>query len=77
MEYCHGLHKQNRKSTFTIVVKTQSQSKENYEINVHILKCIVKSVDYCGLQGITFRTRNKGNLDGNENPGNFVAFLKF
>lgn len=60
----------------TIVVRTQSQSKENYETNTHVLKCIVRAVLYCGQQSITFRRRNEGSLDGNENPGNFIAFLK-
>ena len=58
----------------TIVVWTQSQSQENYETNVHILKCIVISVLYCGRQGIASRSRIEGNLDGNANPGNFTAF---
>ena len=59
-----------------IAGRTKSQSKENYETNTHVLKCIVRAVLYCGQQSITFRRRNEGSLDGNENPGNFIAFLK-
>ena len=58
----------------TIVVRTQSQSQENYETNVHILKCIVIPVLYCVRQGNASRSRIEANLDGNANPGNFIAF---
>ena len=54
----------------------QSQSRENYETKVQILKCILRSVLYCGRQHIAFITKNEGKFDGKENTVNFVVFLK-
>ena len=46
----------------TIILRTQSQRKENYETNVNF-------VLYCGRQCVAFRTMNHGNLDGKQNAG--------
>ena len=59
----------------TIVVRTQSQSKENYETNGHDLKFIVKSILYYSRQCIDFRTTNQGNVDGKQVI--LLHFLKF
>ena len=55
---------------------TQSNSEENFDRNLGILKCIIEAVFFCGRQCIVFRTRNESNLDGSVNPGNCLAFLR-
>lgn len=58
-----------------IDVRLDRQKNLNIEKNREILKHIIQGIIYCSKQGIALRGHRE-NLEGNGNPGNFLAMLK-